>query len=175
MSWVDVTTAVGTAGAAVIALGLGGRAEWRAMRAEQAQRDQSKRDQAGRVSGWPQGDREGKTLLALMNASVEPVYEVVVGMVLIQGGGARRLEEMNDLTEYRRVLSVLPPGAWHVKVSGGWGGMGKRPGIEIAFNDRSGRHWIRRSNGTLDEIDSTPIDYLQLGRPQSLELPIPGH
>jgi hypothetical protein len=52
MSWVDVTTAVGTASAAVIALGLGLRAEWRAIHAERSQREENVRRQAIHVASW---------------------------------------------------------------------------------------------------------------------------
>ena len=175
MSWVDVTSAVGTAAAAVVALGLGLRGEWRAMRAEQTQRVQNKREQAERVSGWPQNDVDGKTPIALMNSSLEPVYEVVVALVFVQGLKPWHLEDINDDGMHRRVLSVLPPGKWHVDVPSGWTVMHRRPGVEIAFSDRAGLHWIRRSNGAIEQISVRPIDYLKLGRPQTLEIPIPGH
>jgi hypothetical protein len=50
MSWVDVTTAVGTAGAASVALSLGVRAEWRATRTERQQRGLDVRRQAAQIA-----------------------------------------------------------------------------------------------------------------------------
>jgi hypothetical protein len=168
----DVATWVGSIGTVAAFIGL----VYQVGSAQAKDRERAKREQAERISGWPTNGDTSATPLALINSSPEPVYEVVVGMVMVQGGGALHLEEMRDgQAPYRRTLLVLPPGNWHVNVPGGWAGMSARPGVEIAFTDRSGGHWIRRSNGVLDEINAPAIEYLKLGRPQGLEIPSPGH
>jgi hypothetical protein len=78
--------------------------------------------------------------------------------VFIQGAGPRRGEDGVN-SSYRRTLSILPPGRWRVEVPGGWAGMSRRPGVEVAFTDRAGIHWIRRATGALDEIQKAPIDH----------------
>jgi hypothetical protein len=55
--WVAITTAVGTAGAAIVALGLGLKAEWRATRLEREQHEQEERRQAIHVEAWLWSDR----------------------------------------------------------------------------------------------------------------------
>lgn len=137
---------------------------------------EERRSQATLVSGWPEGEKVTNnayiTATVLLNNSDEPVYEVVVSLVLVQGAGPRRGEDL-DSTHHRPVLSILPPGKWVVEVSGKGFGMGLRPGIEIAFTDRRGHHWIRRTDGTLQEITKNAVDYYALGRPQSYSVPGP--
>jgi hypothetical protein len=74
--------------------------------------------------------------------------------------------------------SILPPGRHRVWVGGiGWGrGMGGRPGAEVAFTDRAGRHWIRRATGRLEEIPKEPFEYFKewgLFGPYDLQNPEP--
>ena len=99
-----------------------------------------RRQQAERISGWPGQGSLPTTPLILLNRSDEPVYEVVATLVLIQGGAARRGEDYIP-SGYRRVISILPPGRWRVNVDGGWAGMSRRPGVEVAFTDRA-RHYM---------------------------------
>lgn len=131
-----------------------------------------RRQQAEAISGWPDGRSLPSTPLILLNRSDQPVYEIVATLVMIQGGGARRGEDQLP-AEFRKTLSVLPPGRWRVEVAGGWAGMSARPGLELAFTDRSGVHWVRRANGVLQEISEAAIDYYGLGRPQELAIPEP--
>ncbi len=147
----------------------------RVFRHESEQREAQglRRVQAERISGWPAAETNRRgTPLTLLNRSDEPVYEVVVTLVMVQGAGPRRGEE-GVRPEYRRVLSVLPPGRWKTFVQMGWAGMSRRPGVEVAFTDRSGVHWIRRATGALEEIQRPAIDYYEMSRPQFLEFPVP--
>jgi hypothetical protein len=139
---------------------------------EQAERLRQRRQQAERVSGWPGRESLPTTPLILLNRSDEPVYEVVANLVMVQGAGPRRGED-NPAGRFRKVMGILPPGTWRVDVAGGWAGMSKRPGVEVAFTDRSGIHWIRRADGALEEIRKPAIDHYSLGRPQALEIPAP--
>ena len=130
-----------------------------------------RRQQAERISGWPGQGSLPTTPLILLNRSDEPVYEVVATLVLIQGGAARRGEDYIP-SGYRRVISILPPGRWRVNVDGGWAGMSRRPGVEVAFTDRAGITWIRRATGMLEEVKMPAIDHYGLDRPQELVVPI---
>jgi hypothetical protein len=51
-----------------------------------------------------------------------------------------------------------------------------RCGAEVAFTDRAGRHWIRRATGALEELDVSPIEFLErggLGGPWQWVFPTP--
>src|SRR5258708_2777956 len=119
MSWVDVPTAVGTAGAAIVALGLGWRAEWRATRLERKQADEEGRRQAVHVAAWmlveqPEEDglrevdaddpsldmRKAKVYEVVQNASDEPIWDVVVRALIftdnIKEGNELGVEECED-------------------------------------------------------------------------------
>jgi hypothetical protein len=144
---------------------------------DRVKRNQEERkSQAVLVSGWPEREKITSdsfiSLTTLLNNSEEPVHEVVVSLVLIQGAGPKKGEDL-DSSYHRPVLSILPPGKWIVEVNSKGYGMSMRPGIEIAFTDRAERHWIRRANGTLQEIGKNAIDYYELGRPQSFSIPSP--
>jgi hypothetical protein len=45
--------------------------------------------------------------------------------------------------------------------------MFRRPGIEIAFKDTSGRNWVRKANGELSEIEKSTVEYYKVGLPTS--------
>jgi hypothetical protein len=130
-----------------------------------------RRAQAERVSAWP-GQNGERQPVTLFNGSDEPVYEAVVTLVLIQGAGAQRGEDLApELAGYRATTGVIPPGRWLVYVEGGWGGMYRKPGVEVAFTDRAGIHWVRRANGQLEEISQGAFEYFNLSRPLELVTP----
>jgi hypothetical protein len=173
VQWGDVATwfgSVGVVGALFAAFYQIHTERTRRHADEEAERLRQRRQQAERVSGWPGQGSSPMTPLILLNRSDEPVYEVVATLVMIQGGGPRQGED-GVLPEYRGVIAVLPPGRFRVEVAGGWAGMSRRPGVEVAFTDRSGVHWIRRATGALEEITAPAIDHYGLGRPQGLVIP----
>jgi hypothetical protein len=140
---------------------------------ERREAERVRRLQAERISGWPAADGDASgTPLTLLNQSDEPVYEVVATLVMVQGSGPHRGED-GDFSGYRRTLSVLPPGRYRVLVESGWAGMSRRPGVEVAFTDRAGVHWIRRATGALEEIKRPAIDHYEMSRPQALSNPVP--
>ena len=113
---------------------------------------------------------EGRTEVLLVNNSAEPVYAVVVGIVFVQGAGPHSLQDMLKLNheQYQRrgpvtTVSILPGGLYRVWIAGtGWGRiLSGRAGIEIAFSDAAGAHWVRRATGHLDELAVSPLEYLQ--------------
>jgi hypothetical protein len=145
---------VGTLGAALVQIKTE-RDERKRLARRMAEREQ--RRQAETISGWLADDAEMRTSIALSNQSEAPVYMAIVSLVMVQGSGPRFGEEMGShLGGYRATLSVIPPGRCFTTVEGGWGGMSKRAGVEIAFTDTAGRHWIRRANGALEELEREP-------------------
>ena len=56
------------------------------------------------------------------------------------------------------MVTVLPPGEWQLVAPKGWGGMHYRSGVEIAFTDAHGVHWLRNAVGQLHE---SPIDAIK--------------
>ena len=144
---------------------------------EQYDEQERHRSQATLISSMPgpvepsmgQELNEGRSAIDCFNGSAEPVYNVVVGIVFLQGAGPRTTEDMMKLllmAEKREgvpttTLSILPPGRSRAWVRGThWTGvMAGRAGTEIAFTDRSGSHWIRRVDGDLEELRIDPLTY----------------
>lgn len=136
-------------------------------------------------------DLNWHTPIYMHNGSAEPVYNVVAGLVFIQGAAPRELEEMLDVrrryiaqsaestaagnpppspeesvTLYQQpvtTLSILPPGTWRTWIQGGsWGGvMAGRLGVDLAFTDRAGENWVRRAKGLLTQLDKKPFEHFQ--------------
>lgn len=211
VQWGDVATwvaSVGTVLAVVVALIQVAR-ERRARLADEAQsRTERHLAQATLVSAWlgpPEavpaeqhvnyGDANAdwmhnyRTPIYIHNSSAEPIYEVVPGIVFVQGaGGPRTLERMLSFREKRRLESaelmakgadgaereweafqrdpvttvgIVPPGTWRVWISGGgWtSGMGGRGGVDVAFIDRAGVSWVRRAMGQLEELATRPLEH----------------
>jgi hypothetical protein len=129
------------------------------------------RAQAERVSAWP-GPSADPQPVALLNHSDEPVYEAVATFVFIDGSGPTRGEEISaDLAARRIEVGVIPPGRWRVCVDGDWNGMYSRLGLEVAFTDRAGAHWVRRADGRLEQLPRGAFDYFDLSRPLELTPP----
>ena len=163
----DLATWIGSAATAVALIFAlwqlaNDRRDRKAERAEAIRKDE--RLQAELISGWFQKD-----FIILNNASDQPVYRAVVCLVLIQGAGSQTGEEvMRDehLTDYCQVLGVLPPGRSWLTAPEGWGGMSRRPGIEVGFIDAVGKSWIRRATGLLEQIKSEPIEHYMIVLPE---------
>jgi hypothetical protein len=131
------------------------------------------RAQAELVSVWS-GPSADPQPVALLNHSDEPVYEAVATFVFIDGSGPTRGEEVSPELAARRVrVGVIPPGRWRVCVDGGWNGMYPRLGVEVAFTDRAGAHWVRRADGRLEPLPRSAFDYFELSRPLELTPPEP--
>jgi hypothetical protein len=176
----DVPTwiaAIGTVGALFAALIQINTERARRHHAEEREREERRRSQAqlvpafpGPVEWPPDPNREvGRSAVDCINASPEPVYNVVVGIVFIQGAGPRTTEDVMKVMLGQNTspgvptttLNVLPPGrsrAW-IGRSDWTSFIGARAGAEIAFTDRSGVHWIRRANGELIELPVDPLTY----------------
>jgi hypothetical protein len=129
-----------------------------------------------------------RTPVYIHNSSAEPVYEVVAGLVFIQGAAPRNLEGMLDLRQKRlqamseaaasgedvptqlsgwsrgpvTTIGIVPPGTWRAWIRGkGWTSiLSGRGGVDVAFVDRAGVSWIRRAMGPLEELPTRPLEYI---------------
>jgi hypothetical protein len=134
-----------------------------------------RRAQAERLSVWP-GPKADPQPVALLNGSDDPVYEAVATFVLIDGSGPMRGEDASpELAERRVRIGMIPPGRWQVCVDGGWNGMYARLGVEVAFTDAAGAHWVRRADGRLEQLPRRAFDYFGPARPADLTPPESEH
>lgn len=102
------------------------------------------------------------TRIGLYNKSNAPVRDVVVTLVTNNHSGRELPQESRR--EFQRYVGSLPPGESEVEVSAGWHGMFAQPNVEIAFIDQSGRSWLRRADGVLEQIKD-PASYYGLPNP----------
>ena len=157
--------ALGTVFATVLtALNLRREARWR--REDERQRSENeKREQAARIAAWILTDQKsGQTkedIIRISNQSFSPVYCCVATFVVNEQDGD------HYPAEFRRKLTTLPPGEWHLTAPKGWRGMCARPGVEIAFTDAHGVHWIRNAVGQLHESPIDAIKHYEIKLPYS--------
>ena len=173
-----VVAAVGTVAAFFVAFAQIRQERHARQRQETDTRERERRAQAERVSAWLFGRDLGIAQpVALLNGSAEPVYRAVVWMIFIQGAGphtgkeAAALYRENGTWPFYSALSVIPPGRSYTSFGGGWGALSARPGVEVAFTDRSGIHWLRSPDGVLTEIPQAPTDYYELDGPHDWRVP----
>lgn len=173
-----VLAAVGTVSAVVFAFVQLSRERGARQRLEAETRRKERREQAERVSVWLFGpDLETIQPVALFNGSAEPVYRAMVWMVFIQGAGPHTGKEAAELYRehgtwhFYSALSVIPPGKSYTSFAGSWGALSARPGVEVAFTDRAGVHWLRSPDGILTEIPESPTDYYGFDGPQDWQVP----
>lgn len=126
--------------------------------------------QADRISAWidHSSHAAGSTSnVTIKNDSGSPIYEVVLTLVGMYGAGPAKHGEENEQDYVHRALYVIaPPGmsnAWIDTI--GTGGMHVVCSIEIAFLDGSGRSWVRRGNGKLEQIKERPYKHYRIPMP----------
>jgi hypothetical protein len=106
--------------------------------------------------------------LCIRNASDSLIYDLIAEVVSVQGSFRRTAvgdSEETNLSLGARVGTV-PPGETRTRIStGGAAGMHKRFAVEFAFVDAAGRRWLRRADGSLDQVEKHPIDLYRLSRP----------
>ena len=120
--------------------------------------------QAERISAWyggPSSDSKDHLTrkVHLNNRSEEPVYNLLIFWVYIQGAAYRTSEElMRNLREFRDsggivslarpVISILAPGKYSTTILADTGFHNATLSIEIAFTDAGGRHLGTPNGGT---------------------------
>jgi hypothetical protein len=169
VSWVDVTTAVGTASAAAVALGLGLRAEWRSIRSERKHQEEEERRQAVQVAAWmlverddgdgpkevdvyelsvDQPDMRGIRNYAIINnASDEPIWDVIVSAPIFveKSKGSDELQSAHSEDE---VVSVGPHETLRLPITALTIPYNRLP-LKLDFRDNAGRDWSRDDRGRL--------------------------
>lgn len=173
----DLATWVGSIGI-VATLAVTGR---QLERERRLRRREEHRSQAIEISAWPGGadlqpvgpvQLPNGTLIMVANHSHQPIYEVVVTLVSVQGAGPQaggdwvaEAEPGSGRLPLGAAFVAVGPGNWTVTVSDSWHGMSVRVGAEIAFTDARGSHWVRRANGKLEELAAGAVEHYRLGRP----------
>jgi hypothetical protein len=200
IDWTAVGTCVGATFTGAAAVGTVGTLIYAVRSTNQARKDtdalqrrvadEERRAQARRVSAWLD-EAIGTGVVRLANLSDEPVYTVVVYMVYMDGekpgsgeetefGLREMLRSLKEMApglaeaaatppakQLRAVIQTLPHGTHWVALQV----QQDYPGLEVAFTDAAGRHWVRRVTGELIERDTnaldhygipTPVDYTQL-------------
>jgi hypothetical protein len=125
-------------------------------------KERERREQAEKISSWVASEKR-ELPVKLSNSSGDPVYDVIVNVVLVQGAGPQTGKE----TFLRRTYKVLPPGQFIVIFNDyPGGGMHTKPGTEIAFTDKKGSHWLKDKNGALISLGKqSPTEYYEMGQP----------
>lgn len=140
---------------------------------ERRAEEEQKRRQATKVSAWITKAYDDPMWIAVRNSSDEPVYEVIVSLVSVQGAGPPRdAHDTEPDFRYRAFLSVVPPGRFYASMPYGGHGMSMRFGLEVAFTDASGQYWVRKGNGDLSCIATPAIDYYRVHRPVGWDYPV---
>lgn len=162
--WASWIGAIGTAGATLIAtITLALEAWWR--------RSDKRKGQAARITAWvltnQSSDQKTGDTIRISNQSFSPVYRCVAIFVINERDG-RHFQ-----ANYRRIVTALPPGEWQLAAPKGWRGMCARPGVEIAFTDAHGVHWLRNAVGQLQESPIDAIKHYEIELPYSSDQPTP--
>lgn len=161
--WSAIATAVGV----IVALWLGGSDRRARRRAEE-------RAHAEQIAAWmapPRlDDSLGPGAVIISNASMQPVYDLAAVLVFRSGAAPHTGLDWGDnrQTMISLIAQVLP-GRYLQGLDMPEGGSPMGSGgvllVEIAFTDRSGRHWLRNFDGGLQQLDQDAVDHYQLGRP----------
>lgn len=193
IDWTAVGTVAGAVFAAAAAVGTVGTLIYAIRTANQTRSAAAKEErlaQARRVYAWLDM-AVGAGVVRLGNMSDEPVYMVIVYIVYMDGEkpgtGEETESHLRELLrglqsmapgvaeaaatppakQFRAVIQAVPHGTHWVPLQV----QQDYPGVEIAFTDAAGRHWVRRVTGELIEspcnaLDrygvSTPVDFTQL-------------
>ena len=143
-----------------------------------SQRQRAKQEQAESIaawfgSDWLRADPERTTQrIELLNASRQPVYQLVALLVRLHIGGPQESAAADHAKDqyggyFMQTLSVLPPGRHYTTVPAAPMVMFRRYGVELAFTDRAGLHWQRTADGGLMQIKKRPSDFYDVPLPHN--------
>lgn len=141
---------------------------------DERQKMAEKLAQPSSIAAWLEREPTGETCIVIRNDSDLPVYEVVATIVVTNGAGCYKGEDLGSSYQYRKILDLIPPGLHSVVIDmGGFYGMHRHPLVEIAFVCAKGKSWVRRGDGALDELDVSPFNYYELGLPIDFDMVAP--
>jgi hypothetical protein len=184
-TWIASIGTVGALGAALIQINT---ERARRLQDEAQKREDDHRAPAMLVAGYiipqTQSRADGdlaRTPICLMNNAYAPVYRLVAGMVAVRGDGPQKIEDILQARQPGQgvpvtTISILPPGLSQVVIKNTErSGVGEgRAGVETAFTDMQGSHWIRRATGELEEIPCEPFEhYAKAGLQEPFEIQYP--
>lgn len=144
--------------------------------------------QASQVAAWltpddpptsSTSDLTSRPSVTLSNSSQLPIFSVVAYVVFTNNtpnsaeAMSKHLRDSDDGPNFHQaVVATLPPGRYGVDILIDTGFQGAPwPGVELAFTDASGNHWIRRASGSIESISTDPINYFELVRPLHATVP----
>lgn len=175
VNWGDVATWV--TGLATIALFVIGflqiRIERDARRRRELEAERAgRREQAERISCWvvgrnmqidPKHENTREMIwVAVLNDSSQPVYRAALSLYSLDSVRRRREDEgkhggSRDMSHV--YVGVVPPGLGYMGLPGVSAIMIREPGVEIAFTDAAGCHWMRSPLGDLSEMPVPAQEY----------------
>lgn len=138
---------------------------------QKEKREDAKRKQATGVSTWLSkkhfpNSQLTQQIVVLNNNSDAPIYNIVVSIVDTR---SRDAKGEKTPAEFQLIVDAAPPGQSFCFAPQGYGGMGFHPGVEIAFSDTNGRHWVRRGNGQLRNLPRSPFTHYKVPQPPIYE------
>ena len=164
----DWLTAIGTCGAVAVSLGLS-IIELRS-RGRREERRQAEQITAWYVpyEGTPREDRPMDVGLRINNGSNQLVYDLVAECLLGRKTAVGDTEDMN--LEFGALIGNVPPGGYTGYINTSGGALGRRHGLEFAFQDAAGRYWLRRANGKLERAYKHPLELFNLPRGERYQI-----
>ena len=131
--------------------------------------------QAEQISAWEEGEIARDTtmdaVIALLNASTNPVHRVVVTLVIFKGGLGPSRDGREANRDFQTYLRILPPGKHYTLTAGDYHGMMSQPAVEVAFTDKGGKHWLRDGDGKLVRLMESPAEHYKLDLPLTWGFP----
>lgn len=141
---------------------------------DERQKTAEKLAQPSSIAAWLERETTGETRIVIRNDSDLPVYEVVATIVVTNGAGCCKGEDLGSSYQYRKKLDLIPPGLHSVAIDmGGFCGMHRHSLVEIAFVCAKGKSWVRRGDGVLDELAVSPFSHYELGLPIDFDMLMP--
>jgi hypothetical protein len=153
---------------AFLSLGISGWTAYRTWRRDY-------REQAEQVTAWRiyveksfyESEDEQFDELKISNQSKLMIYDLIAQVVAVGGTDHMKTPLDEPDLEQRHAFGAfvgnVPPGEKTSRIRNRGVSHGSRYAIEIAFRDASGRNWVRRGNGTLEEIKKSPVDFYEYG------------
>jgi hypothetical protein len=154
--------AIGTVGAVT-------RSLYFALREGRHRRKREHRQQAEQVTAWIDGSDANTIQVQLRNSSDQPAYELIISLVAVQGAFRKTAvdDQRTDAPQLRRLVGLVPPGETITTLTNRGGGMHLQLGLEVAFQDAAGRFWLREGQGTLRQVDESPLQLYDIPQPAS--------
>ena len=174
----NIAATVSAAGGVIGALGTVTTLGWLVfdkVRADRAGlRLQAEKQAAWAARGGIDTGNSFRTSVRFANRSDQPIYNAVMYLVWVQGAAFRTGEDAErfcradtfEIGRIRALAHTVPPGLWRTELAGPPDSPKQgQLGVEFAFTDAAGRHWVRRTSGVLEELVADPLTHFDIGKP----------